>query len=333
MNKECTLIVKGAAVILMLMLHLFSTAPQITSDLWSFTGIHKILGNFSSICVSIFVFLSSYGLTKAKGGNSIYYYVNKQIKLYSHTIFIGFIFVPLLVIMGFITLNLKTIVLSFFCLGGGVNNMWWFVAYYPLLLLTVYFIKKHNIPSSVLLYIAILDVIIYSLCYAWIEPWMYKSVIVGVPSYILNYIIRYQYVQLLPSLILGILSARDFIPWNKLIKGTSPIAGIVTLFLLFIIFVIIMNLDNPVLERIYYFLRVPLFIIAIIKASFILKYINIFLTYIGKISMDIWLIHGFFYFYMFDYFKLLSTYWIIPFIIFILVNILFAELIKRIKFI
>ncbi|MGN0053214.1 MAG: acyltransferase family protein, partial [Bacteroides sp.] len=321
----------GGGILLMLMLHLFSTAPQITSHLWSYTGIHQVLGDFSSICVCVFVFLSGYGLSKAAKTDSIRYYISKQLKLYSHTMLIGLLFVPIFSLIGFISLSVKSVMLSIMCLGGGVNNMWWFVAYYPLLLSTVYAINRFKIKSSILLWMSVVVVILYSLLYKWIEPWMYQATIGGLPGYVINYIIRYQYVQLLPSLLLGVLAARNYIPWKETIERITPIKGVILSISLFIVFVVIKEMENPVLEKVYYHIRVPLFVVAIVKASAISKYIKSLMLLLGKVSMDVWLIHGFFYFYMFDYFRISSDYWIVPFIEFVTVNVCMALVIRKVK--
>lgn len=331
MRKEHPQIAKGGGILLMLFLHLFSTSPQITSHLWSYTGIHQMLGGFSSICVCVFVFLSGYGLCKSSKSDSIRYYASKQLALYSHTMFIGLLFVPLFSVIGLISLNVKTLLLSILCLGGGVNNMWWFVAYYPLLLSTVYAINKFKIRSSILLWIMIMVVIFYSLLYKFIEPWMYQAAIGGLPGYIINYIIRYQYVQLLPSLLLGVLAARNYIPWEETIERTTPAKGVILLILLFAIFIAVKEIENPILERLYYQIRVPLFVIAVIKTSIFSKFINRLMLLLGQVSMNVWLIHGLFYFYMFDYFRITSDYWIIPFVEFATFNVCLSLCIQKVK--
>ena len=61
------------------------------------------------------------------------------------------------------------------------------------------------------------------------------------------------------------------------------------------------------------------------------KYIKSLMLLLGKVSMDVWLIHGFFYFYMFDYFRISSDYWIVPFVEFVTVNVCMALVIRKVK--
>ena len=68
-SKKDTLTVKGIAIILMLFYHLFESDDLITSMNVNYTPFSKdvflTLSGYSNICVAIFVFLSSYGITKS----------------------------------------------------------------------------------------------------------------------------------------------------------------------------------------------------------------------------------------------------------------------------
>lgn len=69
-NKEKTLFFKGIAIIFMVLLHLFGQ-PELNeinyiSIAANFGNPEEIIGSFGKICISIYIFLSGYGISKSK---------------------------------------------------------------------------------------------------------------------------------------------------------------------------------------------------------------------------------------------------------------------------
>lgn len=69
-NKEKTLFLKGIAIIFMVLLHLFNQ-PELNkinyiSIAANFGNPEEIVGSFGKICISIYIFLSGYRISKSK---------------------------------------------------------------------------------------------------------------------------------------------------------------------------------------------------------------------------------------------------------------------------
>ena len=96
-----TNILKGIALLLLLLHHLFYTKTGLYDDIIINKDLYLIneLGRFGKLCVTIFVFLSGYGLTKQTIKNPIQslgkFYKRRFSKLYLNYWFIWIIFVPI----------------------------------------------------------------------------------------------------------------------------------------------------------------------------------------------------------------------------------------------
>ena len=142
-TKEEFLWIKGIAIILMLIHHLF-TYPD-----WYIDGIsYKYSGVFSEyfcwntkICVGIFAFLTGYAY--AYNPNPNYKYSIKKIRLFLVNYWI--VYIPLLILciaMGYYHFNLREFILGLFGLSSSVMIFCWYVYFYILLLLMFPLLKK-----------------------------------------------------------------------------------------------------------------------------------------------------------------------------------------------
>lgn len=103
LSVEDTNVLKGLAIMLMLVHHLFWVPNGLFDDIYLFDNRYLVneIGIFSKLCVSIFVFLSGYGLiVKAERnggtiGNLKKYYYKRFKKLYLNYWFIWILFVPI----------------------------------------------------------------------------------------------------------------------------------------------------------------------------------------------------------------------------------------------
>lgn len=106
MKKQLTLddtnVLKGIAILLMLVHHLFYPQNGYFSDIHLYKDYYLVeqIGLFSKVCVSFFVFLSGYGLTqkyKSTGeiSNLKGYYVHRFSKLYLNYWLVWILFVPI----------------------------------------------------------------------------------------------------------------------------------------------------------------------------------------------------------------------------------------------
>ncbi len=102
-----TNIAKGIAIIMMLIHHLFYNQSIYNEiSLFSWDGFHygiwSILSTLTKTCVTIFAFLSAYGLYKSfsKNTNLKDFYIHRFKKLYTEYWFIWLFFVPLAIKKG-----------------------------------------------------------------------------------------------------------------------------------------------------------------------------------------------------------------------------------------
>lgn len=142
-SKRNSLIIRGGAILLMLIHHLFySPASRELYDdvIVSGIGLVNQLGIFSKVCVAIFVFLSGYGLVVStpKDVSLKDFYLHRFKKLYLNYWYIWLLFVPVSVFVFGRTfadaygdhIAVKS-VLDFFGLlkmfgVNGYNPTWWF---------------------------------------------------------------------------------------------------------------------------------------------------------------------------------------------------------------
>lgn len=156
-----TLFLKGVAIVLMLLHHLFYVRQELYDDIHLF-GHHYLvneIGQFGKVCVAIFVFLSGYGLqiVDSKRHESLkHYYVHRYVKLYTNYWLIWLLFVPISVLyfgrtfqdayggMGFAKFFLDLFGLLNVFGQYGYNPTWWFYSTIILLYLTYPLLKKWN---------------------------------------------------------------------------------------------------------------------------------------------------------------------------------------------
>ena len=146
-TKDDTNIVKGFAIIMLLVHHLFYIPNQLGYIDWNLFswngkifGFWNILAYIGKICVPIFLILSGYGLYKSYKGKILEFYKKRVLKIYETYWFIWLAFVPLGVFGLHITLSSvygnhiipKLIVnilgIQLYFGFWGYNPTWWFIS-------------------------------------------------------------------------------------------------------------------------------------------------------------------------------------------------------------
>lgn len=169
LSKQDTGALKGIAICAMLFHHLYG-CPVDGAD--PYTGIYAWLGSLGKICVALFLFCSAYGLSAGYKDITTYkdklrFIRNRFIKFYTNYWVILLIFVPLGIFvlgksfgMAYAGMNMpKRIIYEIFGINGGCSYMrtWWFnqliiVMYltFPLLYRAIKHIPLLSIIVSVL---------------------------------------------------------------------------------------------------------------------------------------------------------------------------------------
>lgn len=202
LTQNDTYVIKGIAIILMLLHHLFYVRRELYDDfiLYGNHGIVNEIGIFSKVCVAIFVFLSGYGLTVSNGNNKKIslkdFYAHRFVKLYMNYWLIWLLFVPLSVYCFGRTFDVvygshiipKLVadlfgVINVFGLYG-YNPTWWFYsAIIVLWLLYPLFLRLSKYPAFLL----ILGVVCY------FSP---VRMTIGISSYVLPFVVGILYAKI-----------------------------------------------------------------------------------------------------------------------------------------
>lgn len=179
-----TKIIKGLAIILMLMHHLWAFPDRIAGgELKYFLTINGqsiliFLGMFGKICVSIFFFVGGYGIYKLseKKEFNIFNNIKKLFinywKVFLIFIPIGFIFFSnqnaycenIAIYSKYSSFNKYDLLNNFLGLSSSLNDEWWFLHSYLIAIITFPFIKKvfNNKSTAVNIFIIIAYTILVS---------------------------------------------------------------------------------------------------------------------------------------------------------------------------
>lgn len=152
--------IKFIAVIMMVFYHLFAFPDRIKNV--SFISIYKInnipieffISSFMGICVSIFLFISGYGLYKKYGENFKFIHSIQIIKkLYKNYIIVFCLFVPIGYIMGKYHFEIKEVILNLSTLSSSLNGEWWFLNLYFMLVISypigIFIVSRLNLKISI----------------------------------------------------------------------------------------------------------------------------------------------------------------------------------------
>lgn len=289
-SKSETTIIKGIAITLMLIHHLFGFPNRIleTNEYISLNILDSNLayytGVFGRICVAIYLFLSGYGLFNKYSKQKNYCWIIEKIKnfIVNYWVVIIFIFIPLSVIFEDFKINLKELIYNMSCIKISYIGSWWFVRVYLELLIIFPLIIKlidKNIISS------IIKAIILPIIITIVRQRMNFTNIS-----IINLI--FEMITYLPLFMSGAIFAK-FNIFNRIniLFNKYKLNNILFNFSVIILIFIIRTIKPYIfyLDLIY----VPVFIFSIINLANINKFImiNNIIYFLGKNSTNFWLIH------------------------------------------
>ncbi len=169
LSKEDTKILKGIAIILMLIHHLWTFSDRLPGTLNCISGIVvdeslSILGDFGKICVAMFAFLGGYG-KYCKYGNRPVNIVREIYGIYKRYWRVFLIFIPIGFLFfsnqtpyclceqindRFTAFSMKELMLNFFGLESTYNWEWWFLFTYIICVMLFPFMKRMVEQQSIL---------------------------------------------------------------------------------------------------------------------------------------------------------------------------------------
>lgn len=295
-TQEKTNVAKGVAICLMFYTHLYSFSDRLLDGnyyipLIPFFDVEFYTASFGNICVSMFLFVSGYGMFLGytrSDKNPLQYSLEKLKDFYLTywTYFLLFVPIGLIFFRNETLWNSNKVRYStdlFTFLGGFLgwsaryDSEWWFVRMFVLLLLflsPIYIrLGKQNPPLLCLFSISL-----------FLFSWAAKIEYTGVFGFVFWQI----------SFAVGIICAR-----SKFFSSTSIeyLENIKVLWLFFgmLLFGIIRHHFGAKID----FLFIPFFIYLVVRLIETIR-LSQLLAYIGKYSFSMWLVHSFFCYYYFQ---------------------------------
>ena len=284
-SKENTKQVKGAAIFCMIAFHLFGFPERVPSNIdhsWFGCPITKAL----QICVPIYLFMAGYGLQSiaAKGIVTWIGIARRLRKLYASYWWIISPFVVLGLLIGYYSFDVKEILCNYIGLTSSYNGEWWFFSLYVELLMLFYFISRIRLEWKryLVLMITILFITRGAIKFLhWNECIIYqrhlKMILVDLNIFMLGcfyskFDIFGRLYNKYAFLFDNYMVAPLLLVFPLLVRAYVPMIGITELFV------------------------VPIFIIGVVNVCK-LRGGGKFFSFLGRHSMNLWLIHSFFIYY------------------------------------
>lgn len=297
-TKEHTKIVKGVAILLMLTHHLFAFPDRIHIQpgyisMLSISGktIEYLLGVFGNICVSMYMFLSGYGIymSSLKQGKITLRDSFKRIKkLYINYWIVFVVFVPIGFIFFNQELNIRELILNFVGLSSSYNNEWWFFILYIELMLVVpllNYIIRDDLLKSVINVVGLL--VIGKAMGIGIDAGLNLGKIPNLIIYRIKDLIFWQ-----TYFLIGFICAK-FGLFSKVMKQfiDSKLDRRIVYALLCVLIVFIRKIlgNNLIMD----FILMPCFVFAVVNLLYNSVFHKLF-RLLGEHSTNMWLIHSFF---------------------------------------
>lgn len=289
-TKEKTNVAKGVAICLMFAFHIYTFEERLINDntfipTIPFFNAEFYLGSFGSICVSVFLFLSGYGMYLGyhKSQNNVFSYAITKLKdLYINYWLYLLIFVPfgLFVVEDLsalhpigISYSTKPIIILNNLLGFNTsyNLDWWFISMFAIIIVLLFPLYITIIQKSSI----VLIILSFTLFYLNRDIGQY-----GVMSFVVRQ----------ASFALGMLCAKHKFFSSKIVGKMENISWIWIVLGLAAIFIIKFTID---FIPDYDFALTPLFVYFSIRLVEINRLSTVF-AYLGKYSFQMWLVHSFF---------------------------------------
>ena len=311
---------KGVAIVLMLLHHLFYVRQELYDDVLLIGHYNLVneIGQFGKVCVAIFVFLSGYGLQKVdstRHESLKQYYVHRYVKLYMNYWLIWLLFVPL----------------SVFCFGRTFQDAYGGMVFSKLFLdfwgvLNVF--GQYGYNPTWWFYSTI---IILYFVYPYIKRWSRHPVILillGIGSYYL-YMVNSVFLYLLPF-VLGIVFAEYCYKIN-IPAFTPPISKMINSILCLLVLGIVFLERIKACDKILYDSFIVLILIMEYRLLYIPKIIKDIFSFLGKHSMNIFLFHTFIFLYWFKDFIYYTRNPIIIFVSLLIPCLIISIAIEKLK--
>lgn len=325
--KQETLQLKGAAILIMVFLHLFNRASNVDlcDSFFFINGVPlvSLLSKFTMICVSLYLFLSGYGLYITFQKEVNLHPWKRILKLYINfwIVFLVFIFWGSWLRPDLYPGNWVSFLNNLTGWDTTYNEEWWFLFPYVLLVLSskfIFSIIKRFCFFKLVLIIGCVFIFSYFITWLNIHYW-------HVSRYLHMLIL---YISLLSSFSIGAIFVKYDI--DSQLRERFPIRSIYSNILAILVFILLLALRimSPIdtVNIIYLVLFVSWFIV-IRKARWVIWC----LEKLGEQSTNMWLVHTFFCYYLFHDWIYGFKYPIVIYAVTVLVSYFTGYLIDKIN--
>ena len=281
-DAQCTTLIKGIAIILMVVHHLWGFC-----DIEDFSGYWRdiapmiiALGKAGKICVAIFAFISGYGIYCSYSKNSKYSSLLMKVKK-TFLLFWQMVipFLIMLFILQIIPFDIISFAKNMLCISCSYNGTWWYLNTYIIFILVfpiIYLMLKNKV-STILL------------CLVFILICRYISYIAFEHGYNIYF---YYLLYYLPIFVIGSIFARYNLLNKLMFKGKIKSNYVLLFYVTATFLLVVLRMITGITEIL--FIIVPFFMLCFIQKPMPMNKLVKTLIYIGKMSMGIWIIHFFF---------------------------------------
>lgn len=314
LTKDYSNMVKGMAVLMMIMHHIWGFPDKIPA--LPLSNIEVQLGAAGKICVSIFMFISGYGLYYTFEKKETIRVWHRVWNVYKRFWQVFLIFVP----VGFLFLSKPFAVQEFlanlFCLKFSYNQEWWFLGTYIELLLVLPVMLMANQKKYFPYLIVGLSVLLRGL------SGLINLNSGGASSHI------YYFCYYFPSFFLGLLFCKySLYERFRAVVAKESICLVICLVLTGMAFVVRSKWGITEMTIVL----TPLFIYLFVFFFRKIGRVNQVFLFFGKHSMNMWLIHSFFCYYYFQKEMLMvSNNAIVDYVLLVAVSLIVSIVIDKI---
>lgn len=300
MNKETSLELKGLAILLMLLLHLFNTQERVAEcttfvQFWNHKPLVYALSRVAGFCVPIYLFVSGYGhaMSHLHGRLSFRHCVQRVFKLYVNFWIIFFLFIPIACWLkpAAYPRGIAVFLLNLIGLDFSYNAEWWFLLPYVVLALLSPFLFRAVVHKAdtgdtrigkVPLLLAAAVYLLITTCGKYLpEPFsQHPLVILCLNTFKLLFVFLAA-------------AAFAFNHWFERLQAWPRRRRILCLFILLALCLLRMSLGPSFLNAFFVLVCIPLYVL--IKRPI---WLQRFLLFFGKHSTNMWLCHTFFAYYI-----------------------------------
>lgn len=283
LTKDYSNMVKGMAVLMMIMHHIWGFPEKIPA--LPLSNFEVLLGAAGKICVSIFMFISGYGLYYTFEKKETIRVWHRVWNVYKRFWQVFLIFVPI----GFLFLSkpfaVQELLANLFCLKFSYNQEWWFLGTYIELLLVLPVMLMANQKKYFPYLIVGLSVLLRGL------SGLINLNSGGASSHI------YYFCYYFPSFFIGMLFCKySLYERFRAVVDRESLCLVICLVLTWVAFVVRSKWGITEMTIVMPPLCIYLFVVFFRKIG---RANQVFLFF-GKHSMNMWLIHSFFCYYYFQ---------------------------------